>query len=635
LGSQWIPDDEFEYRGWRYWNRVFRHAQRVEDEITDDVPGGRREVLGADEGWNRRTINIAGNHDVGYAGDFSENRLERFEKAFGRANWDITFTLPADITSTNRTASTSSPVEEDENIVAAPSIRLLVLNNMNLDGPALSSSLRQQTYSHINDQFIARAAPVEDTTVFTILLTHIPLHKAKGVCVDAPFFSYFPPPSHEVVSSRPEETETTTMSVGSSQAEEVDSIEVFQADERRAEEKAEGEGEDSIVEKEVEIGRPEEVTDGMTEETSLHGVQTSPEEAEQPEQTDVLVDGRDTGLPSADDIEEPVNEIGLPKLEAVEQGPTAIETVEAANMAESTPETESGQAASLTQNHQASVTTPSLDYREAKFPQQEEGTTSNTNILSETEDNHNTNQPTETETANIPASSPVSAPQTKNKHTTYHAILPHGLREQNHISAGSTRNILQGIFGMSATSGRKGLILTGHDHEGCDVVHHLRNPQDASTVTSDNLNTDTVPEEAQDNLSTETLSEEPVEDIGAGEEVVWTATRTSDFSPSSDNSTHLREITLRSMMGAYNGNAGLLSLWFDYNRGEWEYRFQTCALGVQHWWWAVHVLDLVVVIVAIVGTIARLVEKDGGVVSVSSATVEGRKPDRKVEVKRG
>lgn len=611
LGSQWIPDDEFEYRGWRYWNRVFRHGKRVADEITHDVPRGRREVLGADENWNRRIINIAGNHDVGYAGDFSEQRLERFEKAFGRANWDITFTLPASITSTKRTASTSSSVEEHENIIAAPSIRLLILNNMNLDGPALSSSLQQQTYSLINDQFIAHAASVGDTTTFTILLTHVPLHKAKGVCVDAPFFSYFPPPSHEV-----SEEKETIMSLGSnqaeSQAEEGSIVDAFQADERPSGEKAEGEGQDIIVANEVERAITEGIADGMTEETFLHGEQTSPEQAEQSDQKDMHSNERESGRQLAGDIHEMVNDNEVHRLEAVGSEPDAAETEEAVNTVEITSETEPGRAASSMQDYHTPVTSGPLDDREADLPaQQGEDTTSNTEILSKTQDDHNADQLTET--ANIPTTSPTSSQEPTNKHTTYHAILPHGVREQNHLSIDSTSNILQGIFGMSATSGRKGLILTGHDHEGCDVVHHPSKPHDAST---------------------DTLSEDSVENIGAGEEEVqWTATRTSDFSPFSKNSPHLREITLRSMMGAYSGNAGLLSLWYDHERGQWEYGFQNCALGVQHWWWAVHVLDLVVVIVAIVGIVARVVEKDGEVASVSSAAIEGGKAEaKKVEV---
>ena len=31
-------------------------------------------------------------------------------------------------------------------------------------------------------------------------------------------------------------------------------------------------------------------------------------------------------------------------------------------------------------------------------------------------------------------------------------------------------------------------------------------------------------------------------------------------------------------------------------RGEWVIEFSTCGLGTQHWWWAVHVIDLILVV---------------------------------------
>jgi hypothetical protein len=54
----------------------------------------------------------------------------------------------------------------------------------------------------------------------------------------------------------------------------------------------------------------------------------------------------------------------------------------------------------------------------------------------------------------------------------------------------------------------------------------------------------------------------------------------------------IREVTLRSMMGDFGGNAGLLSAWFNFDEGEWKYEIQMCRAGVQHVWWAVHVVDL-------------------------------------------
>jgi hypothetical protein len=76
IGSQWVTDEEFEWRGWRYWNRVFRHGRMVEEEITArEESGVKEEDLGSDVSWVERIINIVGNHDGGYAG--GENGLPR------------------------------------------------------------------------------------------------------------------------------------------------------------------------------------------------------------------------------------------------------------------------------------------------------------------------------------------------------------------------------------------------------------------------------------------------------------------------------------------------------------------------------------------------------------------------------
>jgi hypothetical protein len=317
LGSQWIDDEEFEDRAWRFWQRVVRHGKRVGDEITGQPT---QEILGTDEEWERRVINVVGNHDVGYAGDMTEERIERFERNFGKVNWEIVFQLPS----------------QNYTFEQIPELRIIVLNSMNLDTPAKNEDLQSQTYKFINDAII-RSKPVEDRTTGTILLTHIPLEKPSGVCVDGPFFDF-------------------------------------------------------------------------------HG------------------------------------------------------------------EHDGG-----------------------------------------------------------------------------------GVKEQNHISYEAGRGgILEGIYGMSGNvnapgngMGRNGIILTGHDHEGCDVYHHLPAHEDAN---SRRWNA-TRWHEAQ------SLLEEPIPGI--------------------------REITVRSMMGDFGGNAGLLSAWFDHDIGEWQFAYSTCSVGVQHIWWAVHVLVLV------------------------------------------
>jgi hypothetical protein len=67
-------------------------------------------------------------------------------------------------------------------------------------------------------------------------------------------------------------------------------------------------------------------------------------------------------------------------------------------------------------------------------------------------------------------------------------------------------------------------------------------------------------------------------------------------------------VTVRSMMGDYGGNAGLLSAWFDVDHGVWKFEYDTCALGKQHIWWAIHIVDIVAVILGILSGLLRLLD---------------------------
>lgn len=327
LGSQWVSDEEFERRGWRYWERVFKHGRRVDDEITSAV---HSVPLGGDKSWDTRIINVAGNHDIGYAGDITVDRLQRFETVFGKANWEIRFTMPGtlDDEAPARQSERVSPSEASE----PPELRIVILNSLNLDTPAVSQELQADTYDFINE-VINTSRPVEDRTTLTLLLTHIPLHKAAGLCTDGPYFDFY----------------------------------------------------------------------------------------------------------------------------SWERGG--------------------------------------------------------------------------------------------------------GVKEQNHLSDNAAKGILEGIFGLTSHPdspggglGRNGVILTGHDHEGCDVYHFLpKTNSDASR-----------PWEAR-----------PWDETGSYQ---------------NKSVPGKREITVRSMMGEFGGNAGLFSAWFDHDIGEWKTAYATCALGTQHQWWAVHVL---------------------------------------------
>lgn len=396
IGSQWVSDEEFEWRAWRYWNRVFSHSHMPTDEIMNSHQTVKdsykvvHKLANEDpEGWKNTIINAVGNHDIGYAGDISTSRIDRFEKAFGKVNWDIHFSYPDELLPNNTNAS-----------MTVPTIHLVILNSMLLDTPALDSTLQSQTYEYLNDLIVHRLDPVESrNSTFTLLLTHVPLHKPEGTCVDAPFFDFW-------------------------------------------------------------------------------------------------------------------------------------------------------------------------DFSDADG-----------------------------------------------------AFNSGGLKEQNHLSEHTSHSgILQAIFGMSGNHdaaaggrGRNGLILTGHDHEGCDVVHYIERNRvrhepekavvDHSATESDGQEPDEATSTSSQPSDLEPFSDSPIESWITSWS--WKSIRTTSFPPSPplqpskdtppnpEIVTSLREITLRSMMGSFSGNAGLLSLWYDFESQEWRYEMQMCPLGVQHVWWAVHVVDLV------------------------------------------
>lgn len=366
LGSQWTSDEEFEKRSDRLWRRVFKDARELLDP---NNPEGNVQIraweasvpiLGHDKGWSKRIMAVAGNHDIGYAGDIDEKRIERFERRFGPVNWDIRFTLSPE--------DRHGPHNDSSN---KPSLRIINLNSMNLDGPVKSSRLQGQTYDFLNNAILG-SLPLPSSSTYgddaTILLTHIPLHKSAGVCADEPFFGFF---------------------------------------------------------------------------SDDHGG---------------------------------------------------------------------------------------------------------------------------------------------------------GIKEQNHLSEHvSEQGILEGLFGMKGNQeygnrgmGRNGIILTGHDHVGCDVWHFWDSLPEGVSEASD------VKRQAKDS-----------------KKAFWNAARYNSYEADYARTAHgemiehpqettdrtafpgIREITVRSMMGDFGGNAGLLSAWFDDGLQQWRFEYASCSLGVQHIWWAIHVITLI------------------------------------------
>lgn len=349
VGSQWIDNGEFERRGARYWNRVFKRGLKVPDELANEPSEDfKNTLLGEDADlWKRRILNVAGNHDIGYAGDLSQSRIDRFTKVFGKPNYELRFNLPW-----NNTDLKIVNGEDEDQERPIPELRIVVINDMNLDAPAGSSDLQAATYSFLNN-VISHSKEVDRPAHFTLVLTHIPLHKEAGVCVDPPFFDY------------------------------------------------------------------------------------------------------------------------------------------------------------------------------------------------------------------------------------YSGEFSDGIKEQNHLSRGASEGFLQGIFGMSGNPnadgqgfGRNGVILTGHDHEGCDIYHYINQTTEEGVA--------------------------PKWRAKPWQEAVDSNITVAEGVPG------LREITVRSMMGDYAGNAGLLSLWFDEETWDWRFEFSNCQLGKQHLWWFVHIVDFITLIIAVVYAILTI-----------------------------
>ncbi|OAA40703.1 Metallophosphoesterase domain protein [Metarhizium rileyi] len=346
LGSQWIEDDEFDRRGGRFWNRTFRGGQRVPDDIAlwpniEYNLSGILDGSAEEEVWSKRIINVAGNHDIGYAGDLTPERMQRFERVFGKANYELRFELPVTDPETN--ATIQDPKTNPTSVRLPPELRIVVLNDMNLDTPAKDQGLQDTTYNFIN-AVIGTACAVEYKGQFTLVLTHIPLYKPAGVCIDAPFFDFHDP--------------------------------------------------------------------------------------------------QDGG----------------------------------------------------------------------------------------------------------------------------------GVKEQYLLSSDASKGLLEGIFGVSRDPqasgqgmGRPGLVLNGHDHEGCDTYHFVN--QTNGTDPGDR----------------------------SWESRKWQDVKLSNIQTLQQHPGR-REITVRSMMGDFGGNAGLLSMWFNQDTWEWEHEYVDCPLGRQHFWWMTHFIILGVIV---------------------------------------
>jgi hypothetical protein len=128
------------------------------------------------------------------------------------------------------------------------------------------------------------------------------------------------------------------------------------------------------------------------------------------------------------------------------------------------------------------------------------------------------------------------------------------LKEQNHLSKESSDLILNSVFGPGIPY--RGIILAGHDHEGCQTDYRYDQQADQ-----------------------------------------WEAYPASEIDG-------VREVTVRSMMGEYGGNAGLVSGTWDEHQSHFVFAFSLCTIGVQHIWWTTKVLTILSIPVLLIFGVA-------------------------------
>ncbi|CAG8620722.1 3857_t:CDS:2 [Ambispora leptoticha] len=160
FSSQWIGDQEFERRVQRYkW--IFGDPNNE---------------------YTHKLINLTGNHDIGYNRDMTRYRVNRWEREFGSTNFVEKIPLKKEINNNNTK-------EEDEDGVDNESgtHHLIVVNAQNIDGPARDEDLRSETWNFLDSVVAERE---KDYHAPFILLSHIPLHKQSGLCVDWPMITY-------------------------------------------------------------------------------------------------------------------------------------------------------------------------------------------------------------------------------------------------------------------------------------------------------------------------------------------------------------------------------------------------------------------------------------------------------------
>ncbi|KAK9247440.1 Metallo-dependent phosphatase-like protein [Lipomyces tetrasporus] len=140
---------------------------------------------------------------------------------------------------------------------------------------------------------------------------------------------------------------------------------------------------------------------------------------------------------------------------------------------------------------------------------------------------------------------------------TYYGEKSKGLiSEQNMLSEATSQWILDGFFGNGNAG--NGVVINGHDHEGCLVRHKIVNEENSWSA---------VP--------------------------IATGNRRYQYDYDNSAGSGVLEVTVRSMSGEYGGNAGLLSRTWNATAQDYTFAFSICPFGVQHIWWATYVIGII------------------------------------------
>ena len=175
------------------------------------------------------------------------------------------------------------------------------------------------------------------------------------------------------------------------------------------------------------------------------------------------------------------------------------------------------------------------------------------------------------------------------------------IKHQNHLSRWASDWVLETVFGDED----EGVVLGGHDHEGCDVLHKRLSDEEQALSWEENARPTPHDELKRRQIDNdEGQEEEEEEGVGGGGGVEVESAREENFDyvqpmattgneegemhplemdqfefHARNNLSHgiwraekyspgksgIREITVRSMMGDFHGNVGLLTAQFNHS----------------------------------------------------------------------